>query len=374
MDTRNKAALINEVLLDFRHLERTTGEAIRNIIVDVLRSNNLDLSYLRGQAYDGASAMSSPRVGAQAYVKAETNTHAHYIHCHSHVLNLAASSSILQDIRNIIGLINEVFLFFDNSPKRQLFFIDVLKVYIPNARYEKLSGLCKTRWVERHTCLETFLELYEIVVYCLGAIVNIAEYPELAQTVEWSWDAETTTKANGMFTLLQSFKTVVTFVILKNTLDYVKSLASKLQQRDMDIIDEVISNIHALRSNINETFDVWFKQAQTLADTIGSVEETPRRTKAQRFRANVPAENPQGYYKRSVLKPFIDELLQQLNDRFSMDNGHVIQCLFSIIPSLIVDNANIQGIAADLTRIFHHQSLSLVSCNSGSCIGNVRRM
>lgn len=62
MDTRNKAALINEVL--FRHLERTTGEAIGKVIVDVLQSNNLDLSYLREQTYDGASAMSSPRVGA----------------------------------------------------------------------------------------------------------------------------------------------------------------------------------------------------------------------------------------------------------------------------------------------------------------------
>jgi hypothetical protein len=28
--------------------------------------------------------------------------------------------------------------------------------------------------------------------------------------------------------------------------------------------DEVISNIHALCSNIGETFDVWYKQAQTL--------------------------------------------------------------------------------------------------------------
>ena len=36
--------------------------------------------------------------------------------------------------------------------------------------------------------------------------------------------------------------------------------------------------------------------------------------------------------KDRLLIPFIDELLQQLNDRFSMDNGHVIQCLFSIIP------------------------------------------
>ena len=143
---------------------------------------------------------------------------------------------------------------------------------------------------------------------------------------------------------------VVTFVILKNTLDYVKSLGSKLQQRDMDIyfalkmIDEVTSNIHALRSNIDETIDVWYKQAQTLADTIGSVEETPRRKKAQIFRANIRADSPQEYYKISVLIPFIDELLQQLNDRFSMDNRQVIQCLFSIIPSLIVDNANIQGL------------------------------
>ena len=79
--------------------------------------------------------------------------------------------------------------------------------------------------------------------------------------------------------------------------------------------------------------------------------DTPRRAKAQRFRAYAPAESPQEYYKISVLIPFIDEFLQQLNDRFSMDNRHVIQCLFSIIPSLIVDNANIQGMAADLTQL-----------------------
>ena len=113
------------------------------------------------------------------------------------------------------------------------------------------------------------------------------------------------------------------------------------------MIDEVTSNIHA---NIDETIDVWYKQAQTLANTIGFVEETPRRKKAQIFRANIRADSPQEYYRRSVLIPFIDELLQQLNDRFSMDNRQAIQCLFSIIPSLIVDNANIQGIAADLTQ------------------------
>ena len=62
MDTRNKAALINKVLA-------TKKEPL------VRHLGKLDLSYLRGQAYDGASAMSSPRVGAQTYVKAERQIH-----------------------------------------------------------------------------------------------------------------------------------------------------------------------------------------------------------------------------------------------------------------------------------------------------------
>ena len=44
--------------------------------------------------------------------------------------------------------------------------------------------------MERHTCLETFLELYEIILHCLDAIVNITEL---------SSGAETATKANKKF-------------------------------------------------------------------------------------------------------------------------------------------------------------------------------
>ena len=43
----------------------------------------------------------------------------------------------------------------------------------------KLSGLCKTRWVERHTCYETFYEFYKYICLCLEAIVDPSAHSEL---------------------------------------------------------------------------------------------------------------------------------------------------------------------------------------------------
>ena len=71
----------------------------------------------------------------------------------------------------VICLLNNnlVSTIFDNSQKTQKFMELVLKPYCPNTRHEKLKGLCKTRWVERHFRLKTFGEGYEhLVTWCYG--------------------------------------------------------------------------------------------------------------------------------------------------------------------------------------------------------------
>ena len=51
-----------------------------------------------------------------------------YIHCNSHVLNLSvAAASRLTSVRNMIGTLNETFLFFHFSPERQRFEEQVLE-------------------------------------------------------------------------------------------------------------------------------------------------------------------------------------------------------------------------------------------------------
>jgi hypothetical protein len=65
--------------------------------------------------------MAGEKQGCQAKIKS-LNKKALYTHCRSHILNLSiASACKLQQVRNMIDVLNSVFLFFDNSPKRQRF-------------------------------------------------------------------------------------------------------------------------------------------------------------------------------------------------------------------------------------------------------------
>lgn len=58
----------------FSYLTTTTGLAIATAIKESLNSLNVDISKARGQAYDGASAMSSNRCGVQAQIQKPAST------------------------------------------------------------------------------------------------------------------------------------------------------------------------------------------------------------------------------------------------------------------------------------------------------------
>ena len=127
-----------------------------------------------------------------------------YIHCNSHVLNLSvAAASRLTSVRNMIGALNETFLFFHFSLKRQRFEEQILEKCGSTSRKEKLKGLCKTRWVERHECYETFYELYEYVCTSLKAIVDHESHTHVYSSLSFTWDWETKTQG-----LLENLKTI----------------------------------------------------------------------------------------------------------------------------------------------------------------------
>ena len=62
---------VKECLISFMHLERTNATMISRKILESLSdpSISLDPSNIRGQAYDGASVMSSGKEGVQAKIK-----------------------------------------------------------------------------------------------------------------------------------------------------------------------------------------------------------------------------------------------------------------------------------------------------------------
>ncbi len=55
---------IKEAFIEFIHLERTTGKAIADGLLGLPSKHGLDVKYIRGQAYDGASAMPGESMGS----------------------------------------------------------------------------------------------------------------------------------------------------------------------------------------------------------------------------------------------------------------------------------------------------------------------
>ena len=179
---------IKECFIGFIHLDRTNASTISKKILECISESplSLDSSLIRGQAYDGAAVMSSEKVGVQAKIK-EISPLAVYTHCYAHCLNLSiASTCNVQEVRNLVGLMNEVYLFLHNRPKRQQMFQLTISYHLPDSSHSKLPGLCKTRWVERHTCYEVFLEMHVVLVTFLDAIISPHEYPELVSSAG-SW-------------------------------------------------------------------------------------------------------------------------------------------------------------------------------------------
>ena len=224
-----------------------------------------------------------------------------------------------------------------------------VEVYLPASSHTRLKGLCKTRWVERHTCLDVFLEIYEALITFLDAILSPHEYPDLPCTTgSWDWDSDTRVKAQGLKAALSSFQIITVFMITKNTLDLVKLLTVKFQKRDQDIfeayrmVDEVIESVKTTRKNIDTTFSLWYDEILQLTTNIGVEETVPRKTSLQRNRINTPSACPMEHYRRTIAIPLLDSLIIQMEERFKGEERHAGALLF-LVPSVMLTCAQISG-------------------------------
>ena len=148
----------------------------------------------------------------------------------------------------------------------------------------KLVGMCKTRWVERHTCYDTFYDMYEFLSERLETVLNPSEYHEIYEEVALtsSWDQET--NEQGLLTSLTSSRAIIAFITTKNVLENARPMVSKLQNRDLDIyqaysmIDHTRERMITMRQEIEE-YSVLYKDATCLATllcTSISAPGTPR--------------------------------------------------------------------------------------------------
>lgn len=107
--------------------------------------------------------------GAAAIVKSQY-PRALYLHCASHCLNLAVVKSLeVSSIRNMMGILGWVYVYFNAHPKRQRILEKSIDDTQPGSAVHKSKDLCRTRWVQQLDALNLFQSLYPSIVACVYA-------------------------------------------------------------------------------------------------------------------------------------------------------------------------------------------------------------
>ena len=325
--------LVREDLVGFFECRNgISGRDLAELITSRLRAYGLDLSYLRGQAYDGAGNMAGSVNGTAALITVEYPL-AIYLHCASHCLNLAVVKSLsITSVRNMMGVVERVHIFFAAHPKRQRALEQAIQENQPASTVLKLKDVCRTRWVQRIDAVEVFKSLHSSVVACMEKICSDGS---------GAWSSDSLTDARSLQLAITTTDFLCSLVITNCCLKYIQSLTSSLQSETKDIvaavteIDNVISTLKNVRENVNTYHSQWFATAEQMCATVGTEPSLPRTCGRQVHRLNVPADTPAQYFLRTISIPLLDHMLSEMNSRFTAHQKTALLGL-SLVPSVMV--------------------------------------
>ena len=251
-----------------------SGRSLSEKIKSTLTELGLDLSCLRGQAYDGAGNMAGSVNGAAALIRAEYPL-AIYLHCASHCLNLAVVKSLeVTSVRNMMGVIGKVYQFFDVHPKRQRAFEKSIVECQPSTTSQKLKDLCRTRWIQRIDAIDVFKRLFPSIVDCLENICSDGAR---------LWSADSLTDARGLQLAITTTEFVSALVVTNSCFSFIESLTLSLQAEAKDIvqavreIDTVIATLQDVRDNIDTYHSEWFLTISEMLSQVCVEPSVPRR-------------------------------------------------------------------------------------------------
>ncbi len=294
-------SFIREDLVTFLECDSgTSGKALADKMLVFVR-NHLDPLKMRGQAYDGASNMSGKTNGAAARISSQYPL-ALYTHCTSHCLNLAVVASFEEvSVRNMIGVVNRVSVFFFAHPKRQNKLEEAIQNTQPESKVVKLKNLCRTRWIERINALDRIKNLHSSIVACFESISSEGSR---------MWSPDSVTDASTLLQAIITTEFLSALVITNGCLQYLRGLTISLQEEAKDIVQAVseiktvTSSLEQVRENVDSYHSRWFETISEMCREVGVIPSMPRICSRQHHRANTPASDPSEYFRKISQFPY----------------------------------------------------------------------
>ena len=192
--------------------------------------------------------------------------------------------------------------------------------------------MCETRWIEKHTALEDFDDMYSIKCDCLDRI---------GTNDQQRWDSKSITDARRLVTSISGSRFIYAFQSALYCFGYTKALSVLLQGSTHDILtayEEVSSKNKELQS-IRQSVDSEFaKIFTTMAQRAGVDSDLPipRRCSKQTLRWNIGESTPVDYWKATVFIPFLDHLICEFSHRCGVLSRSAVLGMKLLPPNLPV--------------------------------------
>lgn len=198
-----------------------------------------------------------------------------------------------------------------------------------------LSGLCDTRWVERH---ESLIFFNDHMLQILQALECISA---------WN-DVTSSSKADCFIRSLISTDFIVSVKIINSIFTITHSLSITLQKKSLNVntATEIINNTRKIMQNERDQADIKFnviwKTIEEFCEKINIKPSMPRLSVRQTNRPNVPSFTVEDYYKKNTFIPLLDAVISDFNQRFDRNVVPIEIVLSSLLPNKILKLNNQQ--------------------------------
>ena len=294
-----------------------SGQNLGTLVLERMAHFGLDPQSCVGVGTDGCSVMTSEAKGAIKKIQ-EKAVYAERCHCYNHDLNLSlGKASKIPEVRNTMHTIQEVVSFFTASPKRNEVLVRVVGC--------QLKGLCRTRWVENYQAVLRFVDKY-------------AEIIEALEDIEKWNDRDTASKAASLISAIATFQFIIVLYILQDLFSATVPVSAALQTRNLDVpaANELMRNtmkiLEGKRAKAESLFAEIFTCSSKIASDLHVDQTVPRRAKKQVHRSNHETSSSEQFYRVSIFIPLLDEVLQDLSNRFKTDEAGIVKRLTQLLP------------------------------------------
>ncbi|KAG8173321.1 hypothetical protein JTE90_003636 [Oedothorax gibbosus] len=255
-----------ERFLTFHAIHNHTSSHLHDVIVEYLKSLNIDLKYCRGQSYDNASNMSGKYSGLQARLK--DNHLIEYVPCSAHSLNLVGTNAAecCSSAVSFFGIVQTLYNFFSGSTHRW----ELLKEQMKNeTRPITLKSTSTTRWSANADAVKALKKNFSAIGNVLCAISNNPEE-----------NLSTRHDAKSLFGSIKTFEFALMLIIWDAILQRINKSNISLQKVNCEIstIISLYESLVAFIQKVREEFDMYEVEAAKLAFTKEYTSKRKRNT------------------------------------------------------------------------------------------------